>query len=197
MEFVEYHGIFVCVTILYIMIYVCEYMEYHGMFVCVAIIMLLLLLVLILVNNNQETYVKENPKKYELVDEETAKKRQRMQQFRVDMSHEDIARMDRVYTSKELLPVEFHTNTFYIDHGGSHKLCVMEVVKGEDDTLVSDHRIANGVETASVGFGSLGQENEAATRMMTSLEEVLGKLSTLEADMKGVQGALKDIKSRI
>jgi len=25
-------------------------------------------------------------------------------------------------------------------------------------------RIANGVETASVGFGSLGQENEAATR---------------------------------
>ena len=31
---------------------------------------------------DQETYVEENPQKYELVDEETAKKRQRMQQFR-------------------------------------------------------------------------------------------------------------------
>ena len=31
---------------------------------------------------NKETYAEENPKKYELVDEETAKKRQRMQQFR-------------------------------------------------------------------------------------------------------------------
>ena len=71
---------------------------------------------------DQETYVEENPLKYEDVDEETAKKRQRMQQFRlfciivwllgwrlwllwwfrtffplfvpcrVDMSHEDIAR---------------------------------------------------------------------------------------------------------
>ena len=36
----------------------------------------------IALGNNQETYVEENPKKYELVDEETAKKRQRMQQFR-------------------------------------------------------------------------------------------------------------------
>ena len=31
---------------------------------------------------DQETYVEENPQKYEVVDEETAKKRQRMQQFR-------------------------------------------------------------------------------------------------------------------
>ena len=33
-------------------------------------------------NHDQETYVEENPHKYEEVDEETAKKRQRMQQFR-------------------------------------------------------------------------------------------------------------------
>ena len=33
-------------------------------------------------DHDQETYVEENPQKYELVDEETAKKRQRMQQFR-------------------------------------------------------------------------------------------------------------------
>ena len=32
---------------------------------------------------DQETYVEENPLKYEDVDEETAKKRQRMQQFRL------------------------------------------------------------------------------------------------------------------
>jgi len=116
------------------------------------------------------------------------------------MSHEDIARMDRMYMSKELLAVEFQTNTFYIDHGGAHKLCVMEVVKGGDERLLPDQRIDNMVDTASVGNGSLGQEssaNQAATRMMTSLEEVLGKLSSLESDMKGVQGALKDIKSRI
>ena len=68
--------------------------------------------------------------------------------------------MDRVYTSKELLAVEFHTNTFYIgkhfyqkskithfkfqflilDHGGAHKLCVMEVVKGADERLLTDQR---------------------------------------------------------
>ena len=33
-------------------------------------------------DHDQETYVEENPQKYEVVDEETAKKRQRMQQFR-------------------------------------------------------------------------------------------------------------------
>jgi len=40
------------------------------------------------------------------------------------------------------------------------------------------------------GNGRIVQEssaNQAAARMMTSLEEVLGKLSSLESDMKGVQ----------
>ena len=69
--------------------------------------------------------------------------------------------MDRVYLSKELLTEDYCTNTFYIgiywitkksmflscleqcptsaiaDHGGTHKLCVMELVKGADEMTMA------------------------------------------------------------
>ena len=76
--------------------------------------------------------------------------------------HDDyVSRMDRVYLSKELLTEDYCTNTFYIgiywitkksmflscleqsatsataDHGGAHKLCVMELVKGADEMTMA------------------------------------------------------------
>ena len=51
-----------------------------GIFVRVTNIFVIIMIAV--ADLDQETYVEENPQKYEVVDEETAKKRQRMQQFR-------------------------------------------------------------------------------------------------------------------
>ena len=56
---------------------------------------------------DQETYVEENPQKYEVVDEETAKKRQRMQQFRSEdkplLSSEPESDSDSVFVKVNIL----------------------------------------------------------------------------------------------
>ena len=59
---------------------------------------------------NKETYAEENPKKYELVDEETAKKRQRMQQFRFHI-------FIFLFLNLQIL---FHLHNFKIDTLFSH-----------------------------------------------------------------------------
>ena len=81
----------------------------------------------------QETYAAENKEKYEEFEELTVEekhKRERSSQYRSDdeqvdqctpccsripMSHEDVARTDRLYLSEDILADEFITRTTY--HG--------------------------------------------------------------------------------
>ena len=118
----------------------------------------------------QETYFDENPQKYESTQdltEEEQKKREkshfyRLQlvhipiltlfHYRINMSHEEIGRTDRIYLSEDIFPEANHTRTTYygifapfnnlkfVRHYIEWKHRIVEIVRGKRGRKMRDWR---------------------------------------------------------
>ena len=95
LQIIKEFGISVCITNIVFTTIVGGFLHLFTVIIVVTIFMTIIFITIYchhhrhhhrrhhLHGQDQETYVEENPLKYEDVDEETAKKRQRMQQFRL------------------------------------------------------------------------------------------------------------------
>lgn len=115
------------------------------------------------------------------------------------LSHQGVARTDRIYLSDEMFE-DFTTTTCYIDNSGSNDHCIVEITPspGSKDTNIISPELSHQVYgEVSNTTPAVDQNTRTLERLDVVMENMMVMMRKQETELENIKTTLKDIKQRI